>query len=631
MTEQASRADQADDPILYTGAVLRQHAEEMAQIRAVQTPEVGEALSPAAVQQVLPELRVHQIELEMQNEELRRIQTALEASRARYFDLYDLAPVGYFTVSEQGLISELNLTAAGLLGMARSALLKQPLSRFILPADQDVYYRRRRQLFATGAPQVWEMRLAQPDGAFFWAQADATVVQDSERGVPVCRLVITDITVRKQAETAAQEQRQFAEAVRDSLAALTGSHDIESVMQRLLDCAVIMFPSEAGCIILFEGNYGHVAYLRGFSSAAEAFFKDYWFPTSVITGGNALADRQAYFVPDTQADPTWITLPATAWVRSSMGVPIERRGEVIGLLVVDSATTHHFRPTDLEKLHAFARYACLALEKIYHVAELEARVVERTHALQATKEQVEAILNNTPDAILLVHPDLSIERTNTAFHRIFGYTATDDPAGSLYDLIHKDDVAGVNMVVQTVLRKQMGQQIEMRCYHKNGTLFNAELGISPSKGAGLVMTLRDITERKQNEKWIRQALEKQKEVVELKSRFVAMASHEFRTPLATLLFLTEMLSAFRHRLSDEQIELRLGKIKEQVSHLADIREDVLHLTWLQVNRAEFNLMPLDLDDLCRTVFDELQSQPAISHQILYTCAAPLAQRYWIKS
>ena len=69
----------------------------------------------------------------MQNEELRRTQEELEASRARYFDLYDLAPVGYFTLSEQGLILEANLTAARLLGVARGALVKQPLSRFILP------------------------------------------------------------------------------------------------------------------------------------------------------------------------------------------------------------------------------------------------------------------------------------------------------------------------------------------------------------------------------------------------------------------------------------------------------------------------------------------------------------------
>src|SRR4249920_3841213 len=109
---------------------LYQRAEALAVQRAGEMPENLEVLSPEAARRALHELRVHQIELEMQNEELRRIQEELEGSRARYFDLYDLAPVGYFTLNEQGLILEANLTAAKLLGVARSALVKQPLSRF---------------------------------------------------------------------------------------------------------------------------------------------------------------------------------------------------------------------------------------------------------------------------------------------------------------------------------------------------------------------------------------------------------------------------------------------------------------------------------------------------------------------
>ncbi len=102
---------------------------------------------------------MHQIELEMQNEELRRPQAELDAARARYFDLYDLAPVGYCTLSEKGLILEANLTAATLLGVARGALVKQPISRFILKEDQDIYYLHRKQLFETGEPQTCELRI----------------------------------------------------------------------------------------------------------------------------------------------------------------------------------------------------------------------------------------------------------------------------------------------------------------------------------------------------------------------------------------------------------------------------------------------------------------------------------------
>ena len=145
-------------------AELRKHAEEIARKNTILSPEKIKSLSPEEIRQMLHELQVHQIELEMQNEELRRSQAELDAARARYFDLYDLAPVGYCTISEKGLILEANLTAAMLLGVTRDALVKQPISRFILKEDQDIYYLHRKKLFETGEPQACELRMAKNDG-----------------------------------------------------------------------------------------------------------------------------------------------------------------------------------------------------------------------------------------------------------------------------------------------------------------------------------------------------------------------------------------------------------------------------------------------------------------------------------
>jgi PAS domain S-box-containing protein len=190
-------------------AELRKRAEEISRKKAGQTPENLGALSPEETGQLLHELQVHQIELEMQNEELRQAQAELEASRARYFDLYDLAPVGYFTLSEQGLILEANLTAVKLLGEERSQLVKRPLTHFILPEDQDIYYRHRKQLFETGAPQVCETRMLRAGAAPFWARIDATVAQDEDSS-PTCRAVMSDVTERKvQEQKIIDYQRQL--------------------------------------------------------------------------------------------------------------------------------------------------------------------------------------------------------------------------------------------------------------------------------------------------------------------------------------------------------------------------------------------------------------------------------------
>ena len=183
-------------------AELHRRADELARKKAAQSPENLAALSPEDTRRMLHELRVHQIELEMQREELLREQTELDAARARYFDLYDLAPVGYCTVSENGLILESNLTAAALLGAARGSLSGQLISGFILKEDQRVYDLRHKQLFETGAPQAYELRLVKKTGARFWAQLEAASAPQDSGGARACRIVISDITERKRAEEA---------------------------------------------------------------------------------------------------------------------------------------------------------------------------------------------------------------------------------------------------------------------------------------------------------------------------------------------------------------------------------------------------------------------------------------------
>jgi PAS domain S-box-containing protein len=173
---------------------LRKLAEEKARL---QGSDAAEKLSPGETQRLIHELRVHQIQLEMQNEELQRAQAELALSKLRYFDLFDLAPVGYMTVSEQGIITESNLTAATMLGTARNELEKAPFTRFIHNDDHDIYYLHRKHLFETGIPQVCELRLARADGSTIWARAEAAAALEGESGRQACKVILSDITEHK--------------------------------------------------------------------------------------------------------------------------------------------------------------------------------------------------------------------------------------------------------------------------------------------------------------------------------------------------------------------------------------------------------------------------------------------------
>ncbi len=156
--------------------------------------------SPDDTRRLLHELRVHQIELEMQNAELHRSQEALLAAQARYFDLYDLAPVGYMTISQQGIILEANLTAARLLGVTRDALRRQPFSSFIHFDDQDSYYRCHHALDRTGQPQQCELRLRHQTGDHIWVRLDVVNAREQDDETLVKRITMSDITERKRAE-----------------------------------------------------------------------------------------------------------------------------------------------------------------------------------------------------------------------------------------------------------------------------------------------------------------------------------------------------------------------------------------------------------------------------------------------
>jgi PAS domain S-box-containing protein len=177
---------------------LRQRAEErFAQIEAI----TSQPFPPMESERLFHELRVHQIELEMQNEELRRSQAELDTERARYFDLYDLAPSGYLTLSEKGLIQQTNLTAATMLGMSRNYLLKKPMSQFIFPEDRDVYFLHRKLVIEKGEPQGFEIRMVHADGSMFWAHLQVTQADDGEY-----RITLIDISERKRAEDALKER-----------------------------------------------------------------------------------------------------------------------------------------------------------------------------------------------------------------------------------------------------------------------------------------------------------------------------------------------------------------------------------------------------------------------------------------
>ncbi len=248
---------------------LRARAERLvatARDASVRTPGDDDAIA------LQHELDIHGLELELQNDELRESQIALEASRARYVELFDLAPVGYLTLDSAGIITDANATAALLFRTTRSGLVRQPFTAFVQPDEQDTFYLLRKELLATAAPQCCELTLSRRGARPFAAGLDARTVENQD-GTPALHITLSDISARKAAEKALRAAAdELEERVVSRTADLVRSQDglrseiarraeselrlqqSEEQLRAILDTAseAIITADEHGCIHLFN-------------------------------------------------------------------------------------------------------------------------------------------------------------------------------------------------------------------------------------------------------------------------------------------------------------------------------------------------------------------------------------------
>src|SRR5262245_39431373 len=206
---------------------LRERAEEMLRL----SPAEIAGMSAEDFQALAHELQVHQMQLEIQNEELRHAQVALAESRDRYSDLYEFAPVGYVTMNQDGRIVAANLTATRMLSVDRQKLLHAKLANFVAPQFRDTFHQHRREAFSTGLKQICELVMHTPDRKFLWVRLESIAFgsdthflvgheigsalrdENAAIGSPVdsdreCQTVLIDITEQKRLEEEVKRQMQ---------------------------------------------------------------------------------------------------------------------------------------------------------------------------------------------------------------------------------------------------------------------------------------------------------------------------------------------------------------------------------------------------------------------------------------
>jgi diguanylate cyclase (GGDEF)-like protein/PAS domain S-box-containing protein len=168
------------------------------------------------MEETIHELEVHQIELQMQNDDLRNAQAVLEASRERYVDFYDFAPVGYVTLCNDGTLDEINLTGAAMLGEERNSLLRRNFASYFAPKNRDILRQHLAAALKHDKKFICELSILRKDGTTMQVQLDSLRLQNKDE-FPVLRIAMTDMSERIKAEEGIREQEEFFRMITENI------------------------------------------------------------------------------------------------------------------------------------------------------------------------------------------------------------------------------------------------------------------------------------------------------------------------------------------------------------------------------------------------------------------------------
>jgi PAS domain S-box-containing protein len=241
-------------------------------------------------QALVHELQVHQIELEMQNEELKRAKLEAEDALVKYSDLYDFAPIGLFTLDAKGLIQEVNLAGAALLGVERRYLLHKHFWWFVAPKDQPSFRDFCKKAFGTFVKQTCELNLIRDKVPAVYVRIEGTVIEDCLQNERLCRIAVLDITERKKAEEELARLASFPKLNPNSIVEV----DLEGVVYFLNPAAEQLSPDlqEMGCDHPWLADWGSVA--RVFREGKTGtYVRD-------VSIGDKWYQQAMYFMPDSR-------------------------------------------------------------------------------------------------------------------------------------------------------------------------------------------------------------------------------------------------------------------------------------------------------------------------------------------
>jgi PAS domain S-box-containing protein len=509
----------------------------------------------------------------------KRGEFALRKSEARYRLLAENITDVIARFNPEGTYLYVSPSSKAVLGYEPEEAVGKSFFDFIHPDDVKRVVQLRREQTSESPEIPLTYRFRHSEGHYIWIEVMRQPIRSEDTGeIREYIASARDVTTRKQAEDALKQNEQLLRIILDTLPVGVWTIDMEGN---------ILFGNPAGQKIWagtkFVGLEQYGTYKAWWLDTGKPVQPEEWAAARAITKGETSLNEELEIE----------AFDGTRKYILNSALPIRNdQGDILGAITVSQDITERQQlAAELEQQRTFLRQVIDVSPSMIFVKDYNGHFV-------------------------LVNPMVA-KMYSTTVEALIGKTDADFNASvTEIDTFREADrrviLSGEPFFNEEPITNSAGETHWLQT--TKVPIISAD-----GKSKHVLGVSTDITARRRSEETLRQALEKEKELGDLKTRFVSMASHEFRTPLATIYAITETLMAYRHRLPDEQIEERLSRIQDQVGYLKAIMDDVLLLARMQARRVEFNPTKLNLDAVCHSVIDEFQSHSDESPRLLYSC------------
>jgi PAS domain S-box-containing protein len=443
-------------------SIITSALHDAAEKKLARSPSLRDGVKGKTAEELIHELQVHQIELEMQAEELRVAQLALAESRDQYLDLFEFAPLGYLTLTDTALISRANLTAAVLLGVDRTKLIHARFRTWIVPEDLEIWDRYFTHLLQSKRKLTANLMLKRGDGATFPARLESIRIADNSKGNPTVRVAISDITDIRKVEVALRHNEQNLLQAHELLEAVTKGTEVIIAAQDL--------------------NFRYIFFNQTYKEEIKRITgKDLILGTSMVELFAGVPHEQKRTVKE--------------WSKVLNG---EKINQTIEFGDPGKHRIYHVLHTPIQDEHGIIVGAGEVAFDVTKQVEVEDR-------LRETKEYLDNLISHANAPIIVWDPQFRITLFNQAFEHLTGRRAEEVIGKHLDILLPENCLNGAMELIRKTLEGEQWESVEIPILHKKGgirTVLWNSASIFGSDGKTIVSTIaqgQDITSRKKIE------------------------------------------------------------------------------------------------------------------------------------